>query len=267
MRSILLLLLCLALPLSAEKLRILMIGNSYTSQTLGEIRGFLKSDQALDVELVAHCPGGRKLHQHLESPKVEALLSGRVKWDVVILQEQSQLPALAMKKGGKSLEQFESGGVGLIRKILKEQPGARILLFETWARHPEPDRAGTLKWFDGKPGKMQEALTKGYRHLLVNPGKWDFTKSVAIVPVGTAWLAWYQAVGYVNPFLTLHKEDCSHPGKQGAYLTGAMFYEAITGKPATGSSYDGGIRGNLKGKPLAKALREQAHRTSSAAKK
>lgn len=248
-------LLSLLLPLSAvEKLRVLMIGNSYTAQTRSEVKGFLDADPGIEVELVAHCPGGRKLVQHLASPKVDTLLRDDAGWDVVVLQEQSQLPAYAMRSGGAVLEEFTKGGEGMVRKVMELQPEARIMLFETWARHRDPDKLGTLKAFGGKPEEMQEALTKGYAMLRRNPGKWDFSKSVEIAPVGSAWLAWYQHMGYEDTVFKLHSQDHSHPGNLGAFLTGAVFYRAITGRESVGVAY----RGKLVDAKLVAALKKQA---------
>jgi len=258
MRSFLYLLILIGqvLPLSAaESLRILMIGNSYTAQTKAEVKGFLDADKKLEVELVAHCPGGRKLIEHLSSPKVDALLQDKDGWDVVVLQEQSQLPAFAMTSGGASLESFAKGGEGLLDKVTRLQPKARVLLFETWARHPAPDKFGTLKSFGGDPLKMQAALTKGYAFLRKNADKWDFSQSVEIVPVGRAWQAWYQQKGYKDDSVKLHSGDSSHPGPLGAYLTGAVFYQALTGR----SPVELPFVGKVKDEGLAEALRKQAH--------
>jgi hypothetical protein len=236
------LVLCLLLPLSAaEKLRVLMIGNSYTAQTRAEVKGFLDADPMVDVDLVAHCPGGKKLIEHLATPKVKELLADKGGWDVIVLQDQSQLPAFAMRFEGDALEQFSKGGEGMIRMAMEAQPKARLLLFETWARHLQPDNQGTLKNFDGKPEKMQEALTKAYELLRRNPGKWDFRKSVEVVPVGQVWQGWYRQRGYEDPSMSLHSGDRSHPGKLGAFLTGAVFYEAITGRAAAELPYQGKV--------------------------
>lgn len=247
--------LVLFLPLSAaEKLRVLMIGNSYTAQTRSEVKGFLDADPEVEVEMVVHCPGGRKLVQHVESSRVAELLEDKEGWDVVVIQEQSQLPAFAMLSKGEAYDLFTQNGVELIRRVRKAQPEARILLFETWARHRDPDRAGTLKHFDGKPERMQDALTRAYAMLRSNPGEWDFSKEVAIVPVGRAWQRWYERKGYDDEGTKLHSRDHSHPGKLGAYLTGAVFYESLTGRKAGELPY----QGRIEDPDLAEELREQA---------
>ncbi|BCX46941.1 cell division protein FtsK [Haloferula helveola] len=242
-RVVLCLLFLPAIVFGAPKpLRMLMIGNSYTAQTKAEVKAFLDADPEVKLELVTHNPGGRFLEQHAKDPKVAKLLEGSGKWDVIVLQEQSQLPAFAMKGDKGSLERLEGGAPVLIPKILKAQPQARVMMFETWARHSGNDKANTLRHFDGDPEKMQEALTKGYEYLVRRPDAWDYSKEVSIVPVGQAFAAWYAGDGKEEGMPSLHRPDNSHPSKAGAYLTGAMFYRAITGRDPAKVSYDGGLQ-------------------------
>jgi hypothetical protein len=217
-----------------QELRILMIGNSYTAQTKAAVEAFLDADPAIDAELVVHSPGGKKLFEHAENEKVARLIGDNQGWDFVVLQDQSQLPAFAMAgpDDGPMRKQLDAGGPVLIRRIHEQQPEARVILFETWARHREPDKAGTLERFDGKPERMQKALGEGYRRMVKNRGEWDHSAYTTIAPVGTAWESWYGEEGYEDDKTCLHQPDRSHPGKLGAYLTGAVIYQAITGRPA-----------------------------------
>lgn len=219
-----LLLFLLLLPLSAkDKLRVLMIGNSYTAQTRQEVAGFLKADPEIDLEFASHAPGGNFLEQHANNPKVAELL--KREWDVVVVQEQSQLPAFAMNGDAGAMKRFEQGGTDLIAMVRKSPGKPRILLFQTWARHADGDKRGTLDHFGGKPERMQDALAKGYEHLRKKAGG-----KIEVVEVGRAFERWYAEKGYADRKFSLHKPDGSHPSKLGAYLTGAMFYRAITGR-------------------------------------
>lgn len=240
--------LCLAGPLCAgEKLRVLMIGNSYTAQTRQAVSGFLEADPEVDLELVAHAPGGAFLHQHADNPKVAALLERE--WDVVVLQEQSQLPAFAMSGDGEARRRFEQAGLAMIRRAAGGPGAPRVLLFQTWAMHAEDDRRGTLKRFGGSPARMQDALARGYELL---ESKSD--KKVRVVEVGRAFERWYGSEGYDDPALSLHRQDGSHPSKLGAYLTGAVFYGAITGKDPSTVEFVGGLDGLTAGRILKAAL-------------
>ena len=174
-----------------QELRVLMIGNSYTGQTKVEVKAFLDADSALKVDFVTHTPGGKTLAEHAKNEKVAQLLSDKKGWDVVVLQDQSQLPAFAMAGPDENpmLKQLDAGGPVLIRRIHEQQPEARVILFETWARHSKPDKRDTLRQFQGKPERMQEFLTKGYQRMVKSPGEWDFSKFTTIAPVGQAFAA------------------------------------------------------------------------------
>ena len=243
-----------------------MIGNSYTAMTQRALRGILEADQEVDGELVAYCPGGKTLAEHAQDPKVHALLTKQGRWDVVVLQDQSQLPAYAMggPRDENLLKQLDAGAPVLIPRIRKAQPKARIILFETWARHRAPDKAGTLKHFEGDPRKMQLALNAAYRRMVKNPGHWDFSKFVAIAPVGPAFEAWYEKFGYQDARRKLHFPDNSHPGPLGAFLAGAVLYETITGRPASKIDYTGALARQPGGAILAKDLKHVAHQTCKA---
>lgn len=224
MKTILLWLLIAILPLAAkERLRVLMIGNSYTDQTRQYVKGFLEADPELELEFASHTPGGAFLEQHAKNPKVAALLEKP--WDVVVLQEQSQLPAFAAAGDRAAMKRFEQGGMALIGMVRKNPGKPRILLFQTWARHADGDKRHTLDRFGGKPERMQDALAKGYAHLRRKAGG-----KIEVVEVGRAFERWYAEKGYADPKFRLHKGDGSHPSKLGAYLTGALFYRAITGR-------------------------------------
>ncbi len=78
--------------------------------------------------------------------------------DVVVLQDQSQLPAFAMAgpDGNPMLKQLDAGGPVLIRRIHEKHPEARVILFETWARHANPDKRDTLKKFGVADGAVMD---------------------------------------------------------------------------------------------------------------
>ena len=74
-----------------EELRILFIGNSYTSRIKRQIRDLFKTMEK-KAELEYICPGGTTLAKHAQSDKVQEALTEK-EWDFVVLQEQSQIPS------------------------------------------------------------------------------------------------------------------------------------------------------------------------------
>lgn len=262
--------LCLlaALVVEAEEMNILMVGNSYTMQSWTYLRDFLAADPAVEASVTLHASGGKKLFQFVEDEELLKLLSGDKKWNFVVLQDQSQLPALAFNPDSPDVEedraQFDAGGPRLIELIHRLQPQAEIVLFETWARHPGPEKWETLsKWFDNDPDLMMKYLAEAYRSLVKRPGPggWDHSEYVRLAPVGDAFHAWYKRNGYGDDSKKLHKPDNSHPGLLGGYLTGAVFYEILTGRKSADVPFDGGL-----GKELADELRQTAARAVDAEK-
>ena len=106
--------------------------------------------------------------------------------------------------------------------------GAKVLFFQTWAR--AAGDTATLQYFNNDPLVMQNALTSSY-------GEAAELLNAAVAPVGEAW----EDALIANPSLALHSSGRSHPNANGAFLTGAVLYEAITGKDARDLSYTGSL--------------------------
>jgi hypothetical protein len=222
-------LLCLALAFfptaafAAEALRVLFIGNSYTAQnnlpglfsdivaSTGEPRPMVKS----------RTPGGRTLRQHLGDPETLKLVDAG-DWNVMVLQAQSQEPAMAEVNAGIASD-FLEGGTGLCRRFQAGNPGGRILLYQTWARHADlwrvDQRAEAL---GADAAAMQSRNRKWYAALA------DRVPNATVAPVGDAW---ERNAGLPMP-MRLHGNDHSHPTLAGSYLAALVLY-GIVYKPAT----------------------------------
>lgn len=213
-----------------KHLRVLMIGNSYTGQTLHELRPLLESDPDFRVELVAHHPGGRSLADHTRNKRVARLIEGGEKWDVIVLQDHSRVPALAMAGRKAERDAFEAGGPKLIERLAAHQPQARLIFFETWARHPDLCYDDALTHFDGDPAAMQESIAGGYRDLRDRAKEQDAFEDMTIAPVGRTYASWHQPHGYADDALRLHESDGSHPNRAGELLSALVLYHEITGR-------------------------------------
>ena len=230
----------------AAETRVLMLGNSYTAMTKDEVGAFLKADGAEAFVLKARCPGGWTLAQHAADRASLEMIDDPEGWDVVVLQEQSQLPGLAMLGAGDTRDTFDAGAPELAKRIRKHHPQARILLFETWARHPGPDKNRALDAYDGDPARMQEALKKGYQHLARK------IRGAEVVPVGQAFAKWL--ADPANAAVRLHRPDNSHPSQAGAHLTGAMIYRAVTGRDPAASPHRPDFKGAAELRVLARDM-------------
>lgn len=192
--------------------KVLFIGNSYTYVNsvpvifaqLGKSRG-----RYIIWDMVA--PGGYSFESHmLNPPKKNAKdCIAQKKWDIVVLQDQSQTPAMmpptSTLRGAKLLK-------AEIDKI-----GAQICYYMTPA-HYEPDANNKHMW-----AEMQDMLNNGYNAAAKETGG-------IMAPVGEAFRMNYDE-DYTR---MIHSNDHSHFSKAGSYLAAMVLYCAITGEDAQG---------------------------------
>jgi hypothetical protein len=215
--GILLLLLGALVGRAEDPRRVLFIGNSYTGvnklpDVFGEV---VKSAGRKVPEIKSATPGGRTLKQQLGLVASMKLID-EGGWDVVVLQGQSQEPAIAEKDDAVRKEFVESAAE-LCRRVRAKSPVARIYFYETWARHPgywASTKAGPDVGVD--PKEMQARLRKWY-------GVVAKENAAMVVPCGDAWELNYASAAPIR----LHKKDNSHPEFIGTYLNALIFYGKI----------------------------------------
>ena len=199
--------------------KILFVGNSYTGQVRSAVLKFFAASAHQETRLEFITPGGRTLKQHSETAQtVKKISEGG--WDIVVLQDQSQTPAVFPEK-------FLSASKEL-NKVITEC-GAQTAYYQTWGRRDGDKQNPGL--FGTYP-TMQDALSKAYSQA----AKRD---KAILVPVGEVW----RAVRKHNPKLgrELYKGDGSHPSAKGAYLVACCFYAALTGGDPGFVKFDGGL--------------------------
>jgi hypothetical protein len=182
---------------STPPLRVLFIGNSYTSvndlptlvTTLGAASGSPRAIQASSVTMA-----GATL-QTLWDEGTAAKVIREHSWDFVVLQEQSLLPTYDPELMYRYARQFDA---------LITSRDAKTLLYLTWARRGKPD--------------MQLALNRAYYTL----GK---ELRARVVAVGPAW----QLASQLSPAIALYQADDSHPTFLASYLAACEFYLVLLG--------------------------------------
>jgi hypothetical protein len=209
---------------SRSGLRVLFVGNSFT---------FRNALAAMVHDLSVHDRGGPQLfaveyaapgwslENAAASRGLEHLLD-EVPWDVVVLQEQSQLLSFPPAQWQRETYPFART---LHDRIARD--GARTLLFMTWGyrlgdRHNLPDDTFLA---------MQERLAQGYSELGA-----ELPASVA--PAG---LAWAEALRE-RPGLDLWDSDGRHPNAAGSYLAASVFYKVLTGRDPSRSRFTAGLQ-------------------------
>jgi hypothetical protein len=204
---------------ASDPQRVLFIGNSYTGiNKLPEVfLEVVKSSGRSAPVVKSSTPGGRTLKQHLA-------IAGSMKlvdeggWDVVVLQGQSQEPAIA-ETDETVRKEFQESAAALCARVRAKSPKARIYFYETWARHADYWKAAKKGPDVGAdPKEMQARLRKWY-------GVVAKDNDATFVPCGDAWELNYASAAPVR----LHTSDQSHPEYVGTYLNALIFFGNIYG--------------------------------------
>jgi hypothetical protein len=207
-------------PLNAGPcLRILFIGNSYTyANDLPTMFTRLARSGGHKVWIGMAAESGWALSNHVQSTATMDQLKSS-KWDFVVLQEQSQIPAIEQSRT-RSMYPAARLLVSRVKDV-----GSIPIFFLTWAHRDGWPENGLPDY-----ESMQAAIDQGYLAIAQE-------LDVGIAPVGFAW----QAANGQNPQLGLWQEDGSHPTERGTYLAACVFYATIFRQSPEGLSY----RGNL----------------------
>ncbi|HLY12895.1 MAG TPA: hypothetical protein VKR24_00980 [Candidatus Limnocylindrales bacterium] len=206
-------------PLSRSTcVRILFVGNSYTFvNDLPTVFRDLARSAGKNVETGMVAEGGETLAQHAASSDDANAISAS-RWQFVVLQEQSEIPAV------ESLRQSEMypAARSLVRAV--RATGATPLLLETWAHQAGwPDDGLTYT-------TMQAAIDDAY-------GTLAGQLQVGVVPGGQAW----QAVVAADPGIVLWQSDGSHPTPAGTFLAACALYTRVFGPCPVNGPDTGGL--------------------------
>ncbi len=188
--------------------RILFIGNSYTTGVRTSLQQTLSGPDHPTTKLQFITKGGASLAKHLSHPAtIQAIKDGQ--WTFVVLQEQSQTPAL----GGHDTQSFHQS-VDQLSQIIKDA-GATPVLYATWGRR-DGDSKNKAVFPDFET--MNTKLTTAYQQAAARNG-------ARLAPVGQAWAA----VKKQDEALwhTLYRKDGSHPSANGAYLATCVFSQLL----------------------------------------
>lgn len=196
-------------------IRVLFIGNSLTFYNdLPGMFARLAQSGGHVAQVDESSAGGGTLSGHTKS----AITLGKIKqrkWDLVVLQEQSDYPAVAAQR-----QELVFPAARLLSGRVRET-GATPILFMTWGRREGFPEAG-LKTY----AEMQAQVEAGYMEIA------DDLKAM-VAPVGMAW----QNVIAQKPQLELWQSDGIHPTREGTYLSACVFYAAIFKQSPAGLTY------------------------------
>ena len=199
--------------------RVLFIGNSYT--TVNDLPGVfagLARSGGHRVETKSAAVDGWTLANHADSAATASALAAGG-WHIVVLQEQSQIPAIEEFRQ----TQMYPAARRLISSIRNQ--GARPLFYLTWGRSDGWPETGMPTY-----ASMQSAIDDGYLAIAAD-------QRVAIAPVGDAWATLVTRGG--GP--PLWQQDGSHPSEAGTYLAACVFYATIFRESPKGLAYHGSL--------------------------
>jgi hypothetical protein len=250
---------CAAARAGGPPLKVLFIGNSYTSvNNLPSLVAALAEAGGRTIEVEEHLVGGCTLEQHVHDKRAIEKIRAK-KWDVVILQEHSLQPILnpeAMRKHARILQE----------EIARQ--GAKTVFYLTWARQHIPQMQEGADPA-ASPGAARQVYQMIQADKVVDFDRWSkqhrsglaagldgayFSTArelgAAVAPVGPAWKKAMAA----HPDLALHQTDKSHPTATGSYLAACVFYATLFDQSPVG------LPGELKkgGRVLVRIGRDEA---------
>jgi hypothetical protein len=174
-------------------LRVLFVGNSFTARNdLTGLIARLAIARGRKMEHRLISAGGASLRRHWNAGEAFQAMQA-VRYDFVVLQEQSTLPVKSPARMHESVRLFDEA----IRAS-----GAKTVLYMTWARRKAPE--------------TQAAITNAYNQIGVE-------LDALVVPVGVAWQKVLSRKGHP----VLHDRDDSHPTMAGTYLAACVFLASL----------------------------------------
>lgn len=192
---------------ATPELAVLFVGNSYSFALPATFKK-LAAERGKKVRVGHSTYGGWTLAKHAANEAtLNKIRSGH--WDLVVIQEQSEIPAMPERRRAKEM----SAPLRLLVAEVRQQ-GAIPLLYQTWGR-----RDGDIKRENDSFHAMNHRLRVGYQSAAKSVG------GVRVVPVGDAWER--EVLAGRGPGLFV--DDGSHPSTRGSELTAAVFCDTIFG--------------------------------------
>ncbi|MGA0845716.1 MAG: SGNH/GDSL hydrolase family protein [Luteolibacter sp.] len=189
-----------------RELGVLFIGNSFTFG-LPEMLKRLARAEGKSIRVSELTRGGWTLAQHAEDSNVlESIRDGR--WDLVVLQEQSQVP-------GMPVPQRDARMLNPVRMLVEQtrSGGADPVLYQTWGRR-DGDTQNAQVFPNDNYKAMQQRTIDGYDAISASLG------GIALARVGQAWAAIHE----LGHGAALFSADGIHPSAAGVYLNACVFY-------------------------------------------
>ena len=188
---------------------VLFIGNSYTGvNDLPQMISDMASSTGERMTYTSNTPGGCTFQGHCNNNSMSMICQGG--WDIVVLQEQSQLPSFPQNQVEQECFPYAQQ---LVDSIYAHNPCAEPMFYMTWGRK-NGDQQNTpyfpvLGTYEG----MDSMLCERYTYMAE-------TNDAALCPVGRVW----RYLRTYHPDIELYQSDESHPSIAGTYAAACSFY-------------------------------------------
>ncbi|RYZ51858.1 MAG: T9SS type A sorting domain-containing protein [Sphingobacteriales bacterium] len=205
---------------AGKKLRVLFVGNSYTYvNNMPQIAANIAAGMGDTLEWQMEAPGGATFMQHWGSNAQTLAKIAQGNWDYMVLQEQSQTPALpdgqvqmSMYPYAKKLDSF----------FRVHNPCGQSMYYMTWGR--KNGDAANCTFYTNNYGwpyycsyqQMDSIIRVRYETMASN-------NQGQVAAVGAVW----RYLRGNNPAIELYDADESHPSLAGSYAAACSFYSAL----------------------------------------
>lgn len=212
-----------SVTLAQDTLSVLFIGNSFTFMNdMPDLFKGIAESNGKKVYVQKSVKQGTSLEYHANTPDTYKAIRSR-KWDVIVLQEQSNIPAQPESMINKISLPYAKQ---LTDSIRRNNECTKIFLYMTWGY-----KDGNSHWKEiATYPAMQERIYSTYL-------RYADILNVEVSPVGAVW----QRVRSSYPGLNLYYSDNQHPSLLGSYLSACTFYCSIFGESVYGSNFTGKV--------------------------
>lgn len=203
----------LALAATAqEPKKVLFIGNSYTEvNNLPQLVQKVSESAGAQIEYQSNTPGGCTFAQHCTNQSMTLIRQGG--WDVVVLQEQSQLPSFPESQVVNECLPYAAR---LVDSVYAHSPNGEAMFYMTWGRENGDQQDAVYFPVLGTYEGMDSMLYERYMRM----GR---DNDASVCPVGRVW----RYLRASSPDIQLYSGDGSHPSMAGSYAGACAFYTMI----------------------------------------
>jgi hypothetical protein len=220
--------LLLQVSVRATTRKVLFIGNSYTyTNSMPDILQAIAAARGDTLIYSMSAPGGYTFAQHCTYAPTLALINSQ-QWDVVVLQEQSQLPSFPPAEVDTEVYPYARTLDSLIKV---NDTCTQTMFLMTWGHaNGDPMNCGFYPVICTYAG-AQSRLYESYMEMAQN-------NNALVAPVGSAFKVMMDSFA---SSIWLYQADSSHPVTTGSYLEACVLYNSIFHKPTRGCSYVSGL--------------------------